>query len=37
MKKYFCITEYKSLRHSLMRNYGFIKIDRIVHREFKIL
>ena len=33
----FCIDEYKSFRHNLMRNDGFIKNDQIVHRDFKIL
>ena len=33
----FCITEYKSFRHNLMRNDGFIKNDQNVHRDFKIL
>ena len=36
-KKYsFCITEYKSFRHNLMRNDGFIEKNLIEHRDFKI-
>ena len=36
-KKYsFCITEYKSFRHNLMRNDGFIETNQIEHRDFKI-
>ena len=35
-KYYFCITEYKSFRHSFMRNDGFIEKNQIEHRDFKI-
>ena len=36
-KKYsFCITEYKSFRHNLMRNDGFIENNQIEYRDFKI-
>ena len=30
-----CIDEYKSVRHNLMRNHGFIKDDQIVHKDLK--
>ena len=33
----FCIDTYNSVRHNLMRNDEFIKNDKIVHRDFKIL
>ena len=32
----FCITEYKSFRHNLMRNDRFIEKNQIEHRDFKI-
>ena len=31
----FCITEYKSFRHNLMRNDGFIEKDQIEHKILK--
>ena len=33
----FVINEYKSARHNLMRNEGFIKYDQIPHKYYKIL
>ena len=33
----FCIGQYQSFRHNLMKNDGCIKNDQIVHRDFKIL
>ena len=36
-KHNFCIDEYKSFRHNLMKNDEFIKNDQIVHRDYKIV
>ena len=33
----FCIGQYQSFRHNLMKNDGCIKNDQIVHRDLKIL
>ena len=36
-KQYFCIDQYQSFRHILMRNDECVRNDQITHRDSKIL